>query len=59
MWLLIVFIIYLALLAVIGAYCARFNRTLADFVLGGRPCLRNGDELVQISPWYNSFAVIP
>ena len=36
MWLLIVFIAYLAVLAAIGVYCARFNRTLADFVLGGR-----------------------
>ena len=36
MWLLIVFALYLAALAAIGAYCARMNRTLADFVLGGR-----------------------
>jgi len=34
--LVIVFIIYLLALAALGAYCARFNRTLADFVLGGR-----------------------
>jgi len=33
---LVVFIVYLLALAAIGAYCARFNRTLADFVLGGR-----------------------
>jgi len=36
MWILIVFVAYLVVLAVIGAYCVRFNRTLADFVLGGR-----------------------
>jgi len=35
-WVLIVFLAYLALLAGIGVYCTRFNRTLADFVLGGR-----------------------
>ncbi len=33
MWLLIIFIFYLVLLAAIGVYCVRFNRTLADFVL--------------------------
>ena len=33
---LIVFVVYLVVLAGIGVYCARFNRTLADFVLGGR-----------------------
>jgi sodium/proline symporter len=36
MWILSVFVIYLVVLAVIGIYCMRFNRTLADFVLGGR-----------------------
>jgi len=36
MWLVTVFVLYLVVLAVIGAYCVRFNRTLADFVLGGR-----------------------
>jgi len=36
MWLLIVFALYLVLLAAIGIYCVRLNRTLADFVLGGR-----------------------
>jgi len=35
-WLLIVFVLYLVGLAAIGAYCVRLNRTLADFVLGGR-----------------------
>ena len=41
MWILGVFIIYLVLLAAIGAYCVRLNRTLADFVLGGR----------RLGPW--------
>ena len=41
MWLVIVFVAYLVVLAGIGAYCARFNRTLADFVLGGR----------RLGPW--------
>ena len=36
MWILSVFAAYLLILAVIGVYCMRFNRTLADFVLGGR-----------------------
>lgn len=36
MSLLIVFVAYLAALAAIGVCCTRFNRTLADFVLGGR-----------------------
>jgi len=36
MWVLVVFVTYLAVLAGIGVYCTRFNRTLADFVLGGR-----------------------
>jgi len=36
MWILSVFVIYLIALAAIGAYCMRFNRTLDDFVLGGR-----------------------
>ena len=36
MWILSVFVLYLVVLAVIGVYCMRFNRTLADFVLGGR-----------------------
>ena len=36
MWLLIVFVLYLAGLTAIGVYCTRMNRTLADFVLGGR-----------------------
>jgi len=35
-WLLIVFVAYLVVLAAIGAYCTRFNRTLEDFVLSGR-----------------------
>ena len=46
MWLLIVFILYLALLAAIGAYCVRFNRTLADFVLGGR----------RLGPWVTAIS---
>ncbi|MDP6046488.1 MAG: sodium/proline symporter [Phycisphaerae bacterium] len=36
MWILSVFVIYLVVLAGIGLYCMRFNRTLEDFVLGGR-----------------------
>ena len=36
MWILSVFVVYLAVLAAIGVYCMRFNRTLEDFVLGGR-----------------------
>ena len=32
---LIVFLLYLVVLAAIGVYCTRLNRTLADFVLGG------------------------
>ena len=36
MWLLSVFVIYLIALAAIGVYCMRFNRTLEDFMLGGR-----------------------
>jgi len=36
MWILSVFVIYLVVLAAIGVYCMRFNRTLEDFVLGGR-----------------------
>ena len=36
MWVLVVFILYLLVLAAIGVYCARLNRNLADFVLGGR-----------------------
>jgi len=36
MWILSVFVLYLVVLAAIGVYCMRFNRTLADFVLGGR-----------------------
>jgi Na+/proline symporter len=36
MWLLTVFVLYLLGLAAIGIYCARMNRTLADFVLGVR-----------------------
>ena len=36
MWILIVFILYLVGVAAIGLYCVRLNRTLADFVLGGR-----------------------
>lgn len=41
MWILDVFVIYLVLLAAIGAYCVRLNRRLADFVLGGR----------RLGPW--------
>ena len=41
MWLFIVFAVYLLVLAGIGVYCARFNRTLADFVIGGR----------RLGPW--------
>ncbi len=36
MGILVVFVLYLIVLAAIGIYCARLNRTLADFVLGGR-----------------------
>jgi len=36
MWVLVVFILYLMGLVALGVYCARLNRTLADFVLGGR-----------------------
>ena len=36
MWILSVFVLYLVVLAAIGVYCMRFNRTLEDFVLGGR-----------------------
>jgi sodium/proline symporter len=36
MWILSVFVVYLLVLAAIGIYCMRFNRTLEDFVLGGR-----------------------
>ena len=36
MWILSVFVVYLLVLAAIGVYCMRFNRTLEDFVLGGR-----------------------
>lgn len=46
MWLLIIFILYLALLAAIGVYCLRFNRTLADFVLGGR----------RLGPWVTAIS---
>jgi len=38
---LVVFVVYLVALAAIGAYCVRFNRSLADFVLGGR----------RLGPW--------
>ena len=41
MSLLIVFAVYLLVLAGIGVYSARFNRSLADFVLGGR----------RLGPW--------
>jgi len=46
MWLLTVFALYLILLAVIGVYCTRFNRTLADFVLGGR----------RLGPWVTAIS---
>ena len=41
MTVLVVFVVYLVALAAIGAYCVRFNRSLADFVLGGR----------RLGPW--------
>lgn len=46
MWVLIIFVLYLAVVAAIGAYCARFNRTLADFVLGGR----------RLGPWVTALS---
>jgi len=46
MWLLIVFVLYLCVLAGIGVYCTRFNRTLADFVLGGR----------RLGPWVTAMS---
>ena len=46
MWLVAVFVLYLAVLAAIGVYCTRFNRTLADFVLGGR----------RLGPWVTALS---
>jgi len=43
---LVVFALYLVVLAAIGAYCARFNRNLADFVLGGR----------RLGPWVTALS---
>jgi len=45
-WLLIVFVTYLVGVAAVGAYCARYNRTLADFVLGGR----------RLGPWVTALS---
>jgi len=44
---LVVFVVYLVVMAAIGAYCVRFNRSLADFVLGGR---RLGPWVAALSP---------
>ena len=46
MWLITVFLLYLILLATVGAYCVRFNRNLADFVLGGR----------RLGPWVTALS---
>lgn len=46
MWLLAVFLLYLIFLAAIGLYCVRFNRNLADFVLGGR----------RLGPWVTALS---
>jgi sodium/proline symporter len=46
MTLAIVFGLYLTLMAGIGIYCARFNKDLGDFVLGGR----------KLGPWVAAFS---
>lgn len=46
MTLAIVFGVYLVSMAAVGIYCARFNRNLGDFVLGGR----------RLGPWVAAFS---
>lgn len=42
----VVLVLYLAMMAAIGLYCARFNRDIGDFVLGGR----------RLGPWVTAFS---